>query len=57
MRLAFAELSDLHRKYEESAIFVIVPKRDDRAEKYQCLFHSLKGAIVPKEAIPEFIEE
>ncbi len=58
MRLAFAELSDLHRKYGESIPLVILPTRDDRAEKYQCLFDSLnKGAIVPKEAITDFIEE
>lgn len=51
MRLAFAELSDLHRKYRESVTLVILPTYDDRAEKYQCLFDSLNGAIVTKKAI------
>jgi len=51
MLLAFAELSDLHRKYKESVTLVILPAYDDRAEKYQCLFESLNGAIVTKKAI------
>lgn len=51
MWLAFAELSDLHRKYEESVTLVILPTYDDRAVKYQCLFESLNGAIVTKKAI------
>jgi hypothetical protein len=32
MRLAFAELSDLHRKYNESIPLVILPTYDDRVE-------------------------
>lgn len=51
MWLAFAELSDLHRKYKESVTLVILPTYDDRAVKYQCLFESLNGAIVTKKAI------
>lgn len=48
---AFAELSDLHRKYRESVTLVILSTYDDRAEKYQGLFESLNGAIVTKKAI------
>lgn len=56
---AFAELSDLHRKYRESVTLVILPtyEKYQKAEKYQCLFDSLNGAIVTPKAITDGILE
>ena len=59
MRLAFAELCDLHRKYSGAITLVIIPRETlDMYEvffegKYYKLFSSINGGVFPK----EFIED
>lgn len=56
MRLAFAELCDLHRQYQEAHTLVILSDEAftihfDKVDKYQRLFSSVAGGIVPKDYI------
>ncbi len=56
MRLAFAELCDLHRRYSEAHTLVIVPDailRRKQCEKYFDLFSSVGGAVLPARYISD----